>query len=94
MDHLLELFHSEHDGDLLYIYLQTIQNLMVVTPTSKLYTVSTLLFHKYRGANFEVTNCKSHFSMFIPTNATVKLANGKTGRAQVIGIILCHLPNC
>ena len=32
--------------------------------------------------------------MFVPTNATVKLANGKTGHAQVIGIILCRFSNC
>ena len=36
----------------------------------------------------------SHFSMFLPTKATVKLANGNTGNAQVIGIILCIFPNC
>ena len=32
--------------------------------------------------------------MFVPTKATVKLANGKTGHAQGIGIILCCFPNC
>ena len=32
--------------------------------------------------------------MFIPTKATVKLANGNTKHAQVIGIILCCFPNC
>ena len=31
--------------------------------------------------------------MFVPTKATEKLANVKTGCAQVIGIILCHFPN-
>ena len=31
---------------------------------------------------------------FSPTKATVKLANGNTGHAQVNGIILCRLPNC
>ena len=32
--------------------------------------------------------------MFLPTNATVKLAHGNTGHAQGIGIILCRFPNC
>ena len=32
--------------------------------------------------------------MFVPTKATVKLANGKTGHDQGIGIILCLFPNC
>ena len=32
--------------------------------------------------------------MFVPTKATVKLANGNTGNAQGIGIILCCFPNC
>ena len=36
----------------------------------------------------------SHFSMFFPTEATVKLANGNTGHAQGIGIILCCFTNC
>ena len=30
----------------------------------------------------------------VPTKATVKLANGNTGHAQGIGIILCRFPNC
>ena len=52
----------------------------------KTYTVSTVLFYEYGGANFAVTNCMSHFSMFVQTKATVKLANVNTGHAQVIGI--------
>ena len=32
--------------------------------------------------------------MFVPTKVTVKLANGNTGHAQGIGIILCRFPNC
>ena len=32
--------------------------------------------------------------MFLPTNTTVQLANGNTGHAQGIGIILCCLTNC
>ena len=67
---------------------------LVVAPPTKFYTVSTVLFHKYGGANVSVKNCMSHFSMFVPTNATVKLANGITGHAQGIGIILCLFPNC
>ena len=46
-----------------------------------------MLFHKYGGANVAVTNCMSYFSMFFPTKANVKLANGNTGHAQGIGII-------
>ena len=34
-----------------------------------------------------------HLSMFVPTKATVKLANGNTGYTQGIGIILCCFPN-
>ena len=65
----------------------------MVAPPLKAYTLSTVLFHKYGGANVAVTNCMSHFSIFFTTNATVKLANGNTGHAQVIGIILCRFPN-
>ena len=36
----------------------------------------------------------THFSLFVPTKATVKRANGNTGQAQGIGIILCRFPNC
>ena len=32
--------------------------------------------------------------MFVPTKATVKLANGNTGHAQGIGIILYCFTNC
>ena len=53
-----------------------------------------MLFHEDGGANFAVTNCMSHFSMFVLTKATVKLDNGNTGHAQGIGIILCRFPNC
>ena len=67
---------------------------MVVVPPSKFYTVSTVLFHKYVGANFAVTNCMSHFSMFVQTKATLKLANENTGHAQGIGVILCQFHNC
>ena len=66
----------------------------MVAPPSKFYTVSNVLFHKDGGVNVSVTNLMSHFSMFVPTKATVKLANGNTGHAQVIGIILCCFPNC
>ena len=71
-----------------------LQALLVVTPSSKSYTVSTVLFHINGGQNVAVTNCLSHFSMFVPTKATVKLANGNTVHAQGIGIILCRSPNC
>ena len=32
--------------------------------------------------------------MFVPTKATVKLANESTGHAQGIGVVLCCSPNC
>ena len=35
-----------------------------------------------------------HFSMFVPTKATVKLDNGNTGYDQGIRIILCIITNC
>ena len=66
----------------------------MVAPPSKLYTVSTVLFHKYGGANVAVTNCMSRFSMFVPAKATLKLAGGSTAYDQVIEIILCCFPNC
>ena len=66
----------------------------MIGPPSIFNTVSTLLFHKDLGANVAVTNCTSHFSVFLPTKAIVKLANGNTGNAQVIGIILCRFTNC
>ena len=49
MDHLLELFHSEHNYDLLDVDIQMLQDLLVVSPPSKFYTVSTMLFLKYGG---------------------------------------------
>ena len=61
----------------------------MVSPTSKFYIVSTMLFHKYGGATVAATNCMSQFSMFVPTKDTVKLDNGNTGYTQGIGIILC-----
>ena len=94
MDHLREFFHSENDDDLLDVELQMLQAWLVVAPPSKFYTVSTMLFHKYRGANFSVKKFMSHFSMFVPNKDTVKLANGNTGNYQWIGIILCRFPNC
>ena len=87
MDHLLELFYLEHDEDLLDVNLQMLQAWLVVAPLSKFYTVSTVLFHKYGGENVAVTNCMSQFSMFVPTKATMKLANGNTVHPQGIGII-------
>ena len=51
-----------------------------------------MLFHKYVGANVVITNYMSRFSIFVPTKATVKLANRNTGHAQVIGIILFRFP--
>ena len=58
---------------------------MVAHP-SKFYTISTVLFHKYGGENVAFTNFMSNFSTFVPTKATVKLANGNMGNSQGIGI--------
>ena len=46
-----------------------------------------MLFLKYGGANVGVKNCMESFSMFIPTQDNMKLANGNTGYSQGIGII-------
>ena len=94
MDYLMEFFRSEHDDDLLDVDLYILQDLLVVAPPSNFYIFSTVLFHKDVGANVAVTNFMSHFSIFAPNKATVKLANGNTGHVQVIEIILCHFPNC
>ena len=75
------------------VYIKMLQDWIVVPPSSKVYTVSTVLFHKYVGANVTAKNCMSHVSMFSPTKATMKLDNGNTGHAQWIGIILCHFHN-
>ena len=93
MDHLLEFFHSKQDEDFMDVELQMLQGWLVVAPSSKVYTLNTVLFHKYVGANVAVTNCMSHFSMFVPTKDSVKLANGNMGHAQVIGIVLCIFSN-
>ena len=59
-----ELFHSEDYDDLLDIDIQMLQTWVVVYISSKAYTVSTVLFHKYRGYNFGVKNLMSHIYMF------------------------------
>ena len=94
MDHILEFFHSEHDENILDVDIHMLQDLLVVSPPSKVYTVSTALFRKHGGSNVAVTNCMSYFSMFVPTKATVKLSNVNTGHSQGIGIILYTFPNC
>ena len=66
----------------------------MVTPSSTLYTVYTVIFHKYGGASFDATNFISHVYMFIPTKANVKLSNVKTINYEVIGNILSHFFNC
>ena len=73
MDHILEFFHSEHDENILDVDIHMLQDLLVVSPPSKLYTVSTALFRKHGGSNVAVTNCMSHFSMFVPTKANSHL---------------------
>ena len=86
MDHFLELLDSEHDDDILDVDLQMLQALPVVAPPSNFYTIYTLLLHKYGRENVAVTNCMSHFSMFVPTKPAAKLANENKGHAQGIGI--------
>ena len=66
MYQLLEFFHSERDDYLLDVDLRMLQAWLVVDPNSKFYTVSTVLFNKYVGANVAVTNCMTYFSMFVP----------------------------
>ena len=92
--HLLEFFQSEHDDDILNFDLHILRYWIVVAPSSKFYTVCTVLFHKYGGKHFAFTNYMSHFYMFSPTKANVKLANENTGHAQVIGIVLYQFLNC
>ena len=79
MDKLLEFFNSEHDDDILDVGLQILQALLVVTPSSKLYTVYTQFFRKYEGANIVVINFMSKFSMFITTNSNVNSSNEDMG---------------
>ena len=94
MYHILELFHSEHGDDIMGVDIQMLQYWLAVDPPKYFFSVSAVLFHKYVEANVVVTNCMSHFYMFVPTKATVKLANGNTGHAQGVGIILCRFTNC
>ena len=63
------------------------------SPYFNIYTLSTVLFHKYGEANGVVTNRMSQFSMFVSTKATVKLANVNMGQAQGIVIVLCSFTN-
>ena len=70
MDHLLELFHSEHVDDILDVDLQMLHALLVVAPPSKFYPVFTVLFHRYGGENVYVTNCMSHFLMIVSNRST------------------------
>ena len=74
--------------------IQMLQAWLVVAPTSIFYTLYTVLFHKYWGANVTLTNCISNFSIFFPTKATVKLDNGNAEFSQGIRIILIWFPNC
>ena len=71
-----------------------LQDRLLVPPSSICYTVSVLLFRKYLGENIGVTNCMSHFSMFVSTKADVKFTNGNMDNSQEIGILLCHFPIC
>ena len=94
MNRLLENFHSKDDEDFLDVDIYMLQAILMVAPNSKSYIVSNVLFHKDGGSNVAVTNCMSHFSMFVPNKASVKLANINTVHGQVIRIIFCRFPNC
>ena len=63
--HLLELFQSEHDDDVLDVDLQIIQALLVVAPPLKIYTTYTVLFYKDEESNVAVTNYMSRVSIFL-----------------------------
>ena len=93
MDNFLGLFYLEHYDDILDVDLQMLQDWLGVSPSSKFYTIPTVLFHKDEGSKDAVKNCMSHFSMFVPTQATVKLFNVYMGHAKRIAIILCSIPN-
>ena len=75
------------------IDIQMLEAWILVAPSVRVYTVYTELFHKYGGSNVAVTNFMSHFSMFVPTKATIKLADRNTEHSQGIGIILCYFTN-
>ena len=68
-----------------------LQDSLVVVPLSKMYIVSTVFFHKYGGVNVSVMNCMSRFSIFVPTEATVKLDNGNMRHVQGIRIFVVVL---
>ena len=93
MDQLIELFHSEYDDDLLDVDLQILKTILLVDPSSKIYTVSTVLFNKYEESNVIVSNGLSHLYISVMTKSNVKLANDSMGHAQGIWIILCYFPN-
>ena len=61
MDQLLEFLHSEHDDYLLDSDLHMLQAWLVVATSSKVYKVYNMLFHKYGGEKFSITNRMSHF---------------------------------
>ena len=94
MYHLLQLLQSENDDFILDVDFQMLQDWLVVDPSSNLHTVSTMFFCKDRGSNVAVKNLTSRFSMFFPTRATVKLANGNMWHTQWIGIISCFFTRC
>ena len=96
MDPLLDFFHSDHDDDFLDVELQMLQAWLVVANSSKCYTVYTAFLHKYGGENVAITYFMSHFSMFFPTRATLKLDNENMRHAQGIGlfyVILLTVPS-
>ena len=59
-----------------------LQDLLLVAPSSNMYTVSTLLFYEDVRDNVGFNNFMSHFYMFVPTKTNMKLANGNMIHAQ------------
>ena len=64
MHHLLELFHSEHDEDLLDVDIHVLQDWLVVAPPLKLYTVSTVFFIKIEEQILQ-SQMASHTFLFL-----------------------------
>ena len=66
---------------------------LVVYPLKNIYTLLTVFFYKYIGANYGVTNYMSQFYMFVTNKDNLKFTGGNMGHFQVIGIILCYFIN-
>ena len=88
MGQILESLHYEHNDNILDIDLHMLHSWIVVFHTLKLYTVSTLFFHKYLGENVRVIIDFRKFSMFVTTISNVKWASENIGHSQGIGMFM------